>query len=76
MALYNNNNAWMCKMFLSMLEGPTMGWFSELLARFIDCFESLADFSTNTYSMYRDVCKCHEAMFRMTPSLNDESFKT
>lgn len=39
----------MRKMFPSTLKGSVMRWFSELPARFIDCFESLADLFTNTY---------------------------
>ncbi|RXH75650.1 hypothetical protein DVH24_039349, partial [Malus domestica] len=53
MTLYNND-AWIYKMFPSTLEDPSMRWFSESLAHFIDCFESLADIFTHPYSMYRD----------------------
>lgn len=61
MALYNNNNAWMCKMFLCTLEWPTMRWYFKLPARYINCFETLAD-------IIKNIRKCHEAMFWMVPS--------
>ncbi|KAB2611259.1 hypothetical protein D8674_019291 [Pyrus ussuriensis x Pyrus communis] len=66
MALYNNNDAWMCKMFLSTLEGPTMRWFSEVPLTF----------SSSIYLLYHDVRKRHKALFKMTPQSNDESLMT
>ncbi|KAM1000128.1 hypothetical protein ACFX13_006929 [Malus domestica] len=70
MALYSNNDAWICKVFPSILEGL------ELSARSIDCFESLANIFTNTYSMYRDMRKHHKAICRMAPQSRDESLIT
>ncbi|RXH92023.1 hypothetical protein DVH24_021046 [Malus domestica] len=54
-ALYNN-------------DGPTMRWYSELPNRSIDWFESLANIFTNTYFVYLNVHKRHEAMFTMAHS--------
>lgn len=45
-------------------------------ARTINYFESLADIFTNTYSMYRDICKSHEVIFKMIPQSKDESLRT
>ncbi|RXH71485.1 hypothetical protein DVH24_018840 [Malus domestica] len=42
---------------------------------YIVCFENLANILTNTYSVYRDVCKRHEAMFSMTAQTKDESLR-
>lgn len=65
----------MCKMFPSTLEGPAMRWYSELPVRSIDYFETLADLFTNTYLVYYDVRKCHEAMFRMLIETRDENLR-
>lgn len=73
--LYINNDAWICKIFLSTLGDLAMRWFSKLPARSIGCFESLADIFTNTYSVYRYVCKHHEAIFNMAAQSKDESLK-
>lgn len=45
-------------------------------ARTINYFESLIDIFTNTYSMYHDIRKSHEAIFRMIPQSKDESLRT
>ncbi|RXH78648.1 hypothetical protein DVH24_002166 [Malus domestica] len=58
-------------MFPSTLGGPAMRWYSELLARSIDYFGTLANLFTNTYSAYCDVHKCREAMFRLLPQTRD-----
>lgn len=67
MVLYNNSDAWMCKIFPSTLEGPAMKWYSKLPAKSTSFFESLPDIFTNTYLVYNDVRKRYEAMFRMAP---------
>ncbi|CAN6552235.1 unnamed protein product [Malus baccata var. baccata] len=51
MALYNNNDAWMYKMFPFTLKGLE-----------IRC---LANIFTNTYSVYYDVHKCHETILKI-----------
>ncbi|XP_068339016.1 uncharacterized protein [Pyrus communis] len=76
MALYSNNDAWICKVFPSTLDGLVMKWYSELSARSIDCFESLANIFTNTYSMYRDIRKRHKAICRMAPQSRDKGLIT
>lgn len=52
-----------------------MRWYSKLPAISIDYFETLADIFTNTYSVYRDICKHHEDMFRMVNQSKDESLR-
>ncbi|RXI09168.1 hypothetical protein DVH24_023329 [Malus domestica] len=44
--------------------------------RFSGYFKSLVDIFMNTYSVYREVRKHHEAMFRMTLQSKDKSLKT
>lgn len=45
-------------------------------SRFIGYFESLANIFMNTYSVYHEVRKHHEAMFRITLQSKDKSVKT
>lgn len=47
--------------------------YLELLTMSIDYFESIADLFMNTYSVYNDVWKRHEAMFRPPPQITDEN---
>lgn len=72
MTLYSNDDAWMCKMFPSIMEGPAMRWFLELLSLLIDNFETLVNTFTNTFSVYHDVRKYHKAVFNMKPQCKNE----
>lgn len=46
---------------------------SELPAKSIDYFESLVNMFTDTYLVYRDIRKSHEAKFRMIPHTKDKT---
>lgn len=49
-----------------------MKWFSELPACLIDCFKNLVNIFTNTYLVYHDVQKRHEAIFIMVAQIKDK----
>ncbi|RXI01214.1 hypothetical protein DVH24_001448 [Malus domestica] len=61
MTLYSNNDALMCKVFPSILEGLAMRWYSKIPIRLIKNFEALAKVFTANFSAYRDVWKLHKA---------------
>lgn len=73
MALYSNNDAWMYKNVPVHLGMTRYEMYFELPTMSIDYFETIVDLFMNTYYVYNDVRKCHEAMFRPPPQIKDES---
>ncbi|KAM1233359.1 hypothetical protein ACFX2J_003073 [Malus domestica] len=57
MVLYRNNDALMCKIFATTLQGEAQDWFHTLLARSIHNFDDLSLVFTEEYSSYRSIKK-------------------
>ncbi|XP_028952481.1 uncharacterized protein [Malus domestica] len=75
MTLYANNDALMCKIFATTLQGKTQDWFHTLPPRSIRNFNELSLVFTKEYSSYRSIRKKFDHLFNMKKDPN-ESFCT
>ncbi|KAM1292670.1 hypothetical protein ACFX2I_019600 [Malus domestica] len=65
MILYRNNNALMCKIFTTTLQGKAQDWFHTLLPQSIWSFDELSLIFTKEYSLYRSIKKKSEHLFNI-----------
>ncbi|XP_070660574.1 uncharacterized protein [Malus domestica] len=65
MVLYRNNDAFMCKIFVTTLQGEAQDWFHTLLARSIQNFDDLSLLVTKEYSSYRSIKKKSDHLFNV-----------
>ncbi|XP_070669108.1 uncharacterized protein [Malus domestica] len=65
MVLYRNNDALMCKIFATTLQGEAQDWFHTLPARSILNFDDLSLVFTKEYSSYRSIKKKSDHLFNV-----------
>ncbi|KAM1667662.1 hypothetical protein ACFX1Q_046599 [Malus domestica] len=65
MVLYRNNDALMCKIFATTLQGEAQDWFHTLPARSIQNFDDLSLVFTKEYSSYRSIKKKSDHLFNV-----------
>ena len=65
MVLYPNNDALMCKIFATTLQGEMQNWFHTLQPRFIRSFDDLSLIFTKEYSFYRSINKKADHLFNI-----------
>ncbi|XP_048438963.1 uncharacterized protein LOC125476676 [Pyrus x bretschneideri] len=75
MTLYANNDALMCKIFTTTLQGEAQDWFHNLLPRSIWNFSELSLVFTKEYSLYQSIKKKSDHLFNMKKDLK-ESLRT
>ncbi|KAM1812028.1 hypothetical protein ACFX12_028595 [Malus domestica] len=71
MTLYVNNNAFMCKIFATTLQGETQDWFHSLPPSSIRNFSELSLVFTKEYSSYRSIKKNSDHIFNMKNDLKE-----
>ena len=64
MVLYRNNDALMCKIFATTLQGEAQDWFHTLPPRSISSFDDLSLVFTKEYSSYRTIKKKSDYLFK------------
>ncbi|XP_070672487.1 uncharacterized protein [Malus domestica] len=75
MTLYANNDAFMCKIFATTLQGEAQDWFHTLPPRLIQNFNKLSLVFTKEYSSYNSMKKKFDHLFNMKKDLK-ESLRT
>ena len=65
MVLYRNNDALMCKIFATTLQGETQDWFHTLPSRSIQNFDDLSLVFTKECSSYRSIKKKSDHLFNV-----------
>ncbi|KAM2009540.1 hypothetical protein ACFX16_004297 [Malus domestica] len=75
MIFYRSNDALMCKIFTTTLQGETQDWFHTLPPQSIRSFDGLSLFFTKEYSSYRS-CKAEKAkIVRCDDSITSAAFQ-
>ncbi|XP_017185694.1 uncharacterized protein [Malus domestica] len=74
MILYRSNDALMCKIFSTTLQGEVQDWFHTLPPRSIRSFDDLSLVFTKEYSSYRSIKKKSDYLFNVKKNPN-ESFR-
>ncbi|XP_048430556.1 uncharacterized protein LOC125472775 [Pyrus x bretschneideri] len=69
MVLYWNNNALMCKIFATNLQGEAQDWFHTLLPRSIWSFDDISLVFTKEYSFHHSIKKKSDHLFNMKKNL-------
>ncbi|XP_070672074.1 uncharacterized protein [Malus domestica] len=65
MVLYRSNDALMCKIFTTTLQGEAQDWFHTLPPRSIQSFDDLSLVFTKEYSSYRSIKKKSDYLFNV-----------
>ncbi|KAM1005430.1 hypothetical protein ACFX1T_002334 [Malus domestica] len=65
MVLYRNNDALMCKIFITILQGVAQDWFHTLPPRSIQSFDDLSLVFTKEYSSYCSIKKKFDHWFNV-----------
>ncbi|XP_068312455.1 uncharacterized protein [Pyrus communis] len=65
MVLYRNNDALMCKISSTTLQGEAQDWFHTLLPRSIQSFDDLSLVFTKEYSSYHSIKKKPDHLFNV-----------
>ena len=65
MVLYRNNDAFMCKIFATTLQGEAQDWFHTLPQQSIQNFDDLSLVFTKEYSSYRSIKKKSDHLFNV-----------
>ncbi|XP_070667753.1 uncharacterized protein [Malus domestica] len=65
MVLYQNNDALMCKIFATTLQGEAQDWFHTLPTRSIQNFDDFSLVFTKEYSSYRSIKKKSDHLFNV-----------
>ncbi|XP_070675739.1 uncharacterized protein [Malus domestica] len=71
MILYWNNDALMCKIFTTTLQGEAQDWFHTLLPQSIRSFDELSFVFTNDYSSYYSIKKKSDCLFNDKKNPNE-----
>ena len=65
MVLYRSNDALMCKIFATTLQGEAQDWFHTLPPRSVSSFDDLSLIFTKEYSSYRSIKKKSDHLFNV-----------
>ena len=65
MVLYRSNDALMCKIFATTLQGEAQDWFHTLPPRSVHSFDDLSLVFTKEYSSYRSIKKKSDHLFNV-----------
>ncbi|KAM2914488.1 hypothetical protein COP2_045009 [Malus domestica] len=65
MVIYRNNDALMCKILTTTLQGKTQDWFHTLPPRSIGSFDDISLVFTKEYSSYRSTKKKSDHLFNV-----------
>ncbi|XP_048435493.1 uncharacterized protein LOC125475163 [Pyrus x bretschneideri] len=65
MVLYQNNDAFMCKIFATTLQGEVQDWFHTLPPQSIRSFDDLSLVFTKEYSSYHSIKQKSDHLFNV-----------